>query len=176
MAEKEGKREDGIDAVVMATPPQFHFQVAMAFLKNGIDVICEKPLTRNLDEAVQLRKLVVALDRLFCLTHCYSGYPMVRQARDMIASGKLGEVRLIEGELRAGGSRCGTGTRRPCESALVISGVIHGERRDNGGSCVSCASHCFVRDRAQGRAGIGRAFDFCERPRGLRQLICHCPF
>ena len=102
MAGQEAKRDDGIDAVVIATPPQIHFQVAKAFLENGIDVICEKPLTRNLAEAIELGKLIDAQDRLFCLTHCYSGYPMVRQARDMVRSEELGEVRLIEGELCAG--------------------------------------------------------------------------
>ena len=102
MAYQEGKREDGIDAVVIATPPQIHFQVAKVFLENGIDVICEKPLTRNLKEAIELKKLVHTHDRILCLTHCYTGYPMVRQARDMVKSGELGEVRLIEGELCAG--------------------------------------------------------------------------
>ncbi len=102
MADQERKREDGIDAVVIATPPQIHFRVAKAFLENGIDAICEKPVTRDLDEAIELKKLIGAQDRLFCLTHCYSGYPMVRQARDMVRSGALGEVRLIEGELCAG--------------------------------------------------------------------------
>ena len=102
MAFQEGKREDGIDAVVIATPPQIHFQVAKVFLENGIDVICEKPLTRNLKEAIELKKLVHAHDRILCLTPCYTGYPMVRQARDMVKSGELGEVRLIEGELCAG--------------------------------------------------------------------------
>lgn len=102
MAEREAAREDGIDAVVIATPPQLHFDVAEAFLSRGIDVICEKPLCRDFDEAVRLRDLVVKHDRLFCLTHCYTGYPMVREARAMVAAGRLGQVRLIEGELCAG--------------------------------------------------------------------------
>lgn len=102
MAESEAAREDGIDAVVIATPPQLHFDVASAFLSRGIDVLCEKPLCRDLDEALRLRDLVAQHDRLFCLTHCYTGYPMVREARAMVAAGKLGKVRLIEGELCAG--------------------------------------------------------------------------
>lgn len=102
MAEKEAARPDGIDAVVIATPPQLHFPVAAAFLARGIDVICEKPLCRDHAEAVELRGLIAKHDRLFCLTHCYTGYPMVREARAMVASGTLGRIRLIEGELCAG--------------------------------------------------------------------------
>jgi predicted dehydrogenase len=102
MAEREAARPDGIDAVVVATPPQLHFPVAKAFLARGIDVVCEKPMTRDHAEAIELRRLVKANDRLFCLTHCYTGYPMVRQARDMVRAGELGRIRLIEAELAAG--------------------------------------------------------------------------
>jgi predicted dehydrogenase len=96
MAEREGKREDKIDAVVIATPPQLHFPVAKAFLERGIDVICEKPMTRDLAEAQQLVELVRKHDRLFCLTHCYTGFPMARQARALIAQGAIGKVRMID--------------------------------------------------------------------------------
>lgn len=102
MAVSESGRVDGIDAVVIATPPQLHFPVASAFLARGIDVICEKPLCRDLEEALRLRALIVKHDRLFCLTHCYTGYPMVREARAMVASGAIGRIRLIEAELAAG--------------------------------------------------------------------------
>jgi len=102
MAEKEAARQDGIDSVVIATPPQLHYEVASAFLARGIDVICEKPLCRDFEEALRLRDLVTQHGRLFCLTHCYTGYPMVRQARAMVADGLLGKIRLIEGELCAG--------------------------------------------------------------------------
>jgi predicted dehydrogenase len=102
MADREAARPDGIDAVVIATPPQLHFPVAAAFLARGINVICEKPLCRDFAEAVELRDLIMKHKRLFCLTHCYTGYPMVRQARAMVASGALGRIRLIEGELCAG--------------------------------------------------------------------------
>ncbi len=102
MAEREAARDDRIDVVVIATPPQLHFDVAKAFLSRGIDVICEKPMCRDFDEAVRLRELVERHQRLFCLTHCYTGYPMVREARAMIAAGRLGEIRVIEGELCAG--------------------------------------------------------------------------
>ncbi len=96
MAEKEGARSDKIDAVIIATPPQLHFPVAKAFLERGIDVICEKPMTRDFEEARQLVDLVHKHDRLFCLTHCYIGYPMARQARALIAAGAIGKVRMID--------------------------------------------------------------------------------
>ncbi|MEO8666927.1 MAG: Gfo/Idh/MocA family oxidoreductase [Bauldia sp.] len=97
MAEKEGARTDGrLDAVIIATPPQLHFPIAKAFLERGIDIICEKPMTRDLAEAEQLVELVKKHDRLFCLTHCYIGYPMARQARAMIAKGAIGKVRMID--------------------------------------------------------------------------------
>lgn len=102
MAEREAARPDGIDVVVVATPPQLHFAVAKAFLERGIHVICEKPMTRDLAEAGELARLVEEGGRLFCLTHCYTGYPMVRQARAMVRAGELGRVRLLEAELAAG--------------------------------------------------------------------------
>jgi predicted dehydrogenase len=102
MAEREAAREDRIDAVVIATPPQLHFEVARAFMEKGIDVVCEKPLSRDLNEAQRLNDLVKEHDRLFMLTHCYTGYPMVREARALVASGALGKIQCIEGELCAG--------------------------------------------------------------------------
>ena len=102
MAQVESEREDGIDVVTIATPPNLHFPVAEAFLECGIDVICEKPMTRNFSEAEKLDRLVLGSDRLFCLTHCYTGYPMVRHARNMVENGELGAIRIAEGELAAG--------------------------------------------------------------------------
>ncbi|SEF15294.1 Predicted dehydrogenase [Rhizobiales bacterium GAS191] len=102
MAEKEAARYDRIDAVVIATPPRLHFPVAKAFLDKGIDVICEKPMTHDLAEARALVDLVRQRGRLFCLTHCYTGYPMVREARAMVKAGAIGKVRLIDAEFSIG--------------------------------------------------------------------------
>jgi predicted dehydrogenase len=88
--------------VVIATPPRLHFPIAKAFLERGIDVICEKPMTHDIAEARALAQLVKSSGRLFCLTHCYTGYPMVRQARAMVRDGVIGKVRLIEGEFSTG--------------------------------------------------------------------------
>jgi len=102
MAETEAAREDGIDAVVVATPPALHKDVAVAFLRRGIEVICEKPLCRDAAEAADFADAVARDGRVFVLTHCYSGFPMVRQARDIVAEGALGQVRLIEVEFAGG--------------------------------------------------------------------------
>jgi predicted dehydrogenase len=102
MLGKETARPDCIDAVVIATPPRLHFPVAKAFLERGIDVICEKPMTHDLAEARTLADLVRKHSRLFCLTHCYTGYPMVRQARAMIRGGAIGKLRLVDAEFSIG--------------------------------------------------------------------------
>jgi len=98
MARKEAAREDGIDAVAIVTPNHLHGRIAAAFLDAGIDVVCDKPLTSTLDEALELVQRVRRSGCLFALTHNYSGYPMVRQAREMVAAGELGEIRVVHAE------------------------------------------------------------------------------
>lgn len=102
MATAEAQRPDGIDAVVIATPPDTHLAIAEAFLSAGIDVICEKPLTKDLAEADRLTKTVADSGRLLVLTHCYTGYPMVREARAIVRSGRLGPIRLVEAQFAGG--------------------------------------------------------------------------
>jgi predicted dehydrogenase len=98
MARREAAREDGIDVVAIVTPNHLHGRIASAFLDAGIDVICDKPMTTTLAEALALVAKVRATQRLFALTHNYSGYPMVRQAREMVAAGELGELRVVQAE------------------------------------------------------------------------------
>ena len=98
MASREGRRKDGIEAVAIVTPNHVHYQAAREFLKRGIHVICDKPLTSTLGDAKKLVKAAEASDALFILTHNYTGYPMVRQAREMVASGELGKVRIVNVE------------------------------------------------------------------------------
>jgi predicted dehydrogenase len=95
MAKAEGKREDGIDAVSIVTPNHLHFGPAKAFLENGIHVICDKPMTLNLEEAKDLAKIAKKSKRLFVLTQNNTGYPLVRQARKMVADGTLGKIQVI---------------------------------------------------------------------------------
>jgi predicted dehydrogenase len=98
MARREARLKDGIEAVAIVTPNHMHFPVARAFLKRGIHVICDKPLTATLREAKRLAELAHASGAVFAVTHNYTGYPMVRQAREMVAAGELGELRLIHAE------------------------------------------------------------------------------
>ncbi len=95
MARAEGARPDGIEAVVIVTPNHLHYPVAKAFLEAGIDVICDKPLSATLSEARQLVALAQAKRLAFAVTLNNTGYPMVRQAREMIAAGELGELRIV---------------------------------------------------------------------------------
>jgi predicted dehydrogenase len=98
MAIAESAREDGIQAVSIVTPNHLHFPVAKAFMEAGIHVICDKPLTSTLKEAEQLTELSKRNNVHFAVTYNYSAYPMVRQAREMIASGALGSIRVIQVE------------------------------------------------------------------------------
>ncbi len=98
MATKESARPDGIEAVSIVTPNHMHFPVAKAFLKAGIHIICDKPLTNTTKEAKELVALTKKSKRIFAVTHNYSGYPMVRQARAMVAAGDLGKLRVVQVE------------------------------------------------------------------------------
>ena len=95
MAEAEAKRENGIDFVAIVTPNHVHHPAAKAFIEAGIHVVCDKPLTNTLEEAEDLCRLVKRHDVVFALTHNYTGYPMVKHARHMVASGEIGAVRKI---------------------------------------------------------------------------------
>lgn len=98
MATQEAAREDGIDAVSIVTPNHMHAPVAKAFLEAGIHVICDKPLTAQLQEALELEQVVKNSGKLFVLTHNYTGYPMMRQAREMVQNGDLGAIRVVQAE------------------------------------------------------------------------------
>lgn len=98
MAMRESQLESGIEAVAIVTPNHVHYAAAKAFLERGIHVICDKPLTSTLADAEKLVKVAESSDALFVLTHNYTGYPMVRQARDMIANGDIGKIRVVQVE------------------------------------------------------------------------------
>jgi predicted dehydrogenase len=98
MARKEASRPDGIDVVAIVTPNHLHYAPARAFLEAGINVICDKPLTSTLDDALALAKLVHESGLVFGLTHNYTGHPLVRQAREMVAAGELGALRVVQVE------------------------------------------------------------------------------
>ena len=95
MAEAEAGRDDGIEAVAIVTPNHMHFPVAKTFLDAGFHVICDKPMTTTLKEAKELAEIARRSGKVFVLTHNYTSYPMIRQARAMVAAGELGDIRLV---------------------------------------------------------------------------------
>lgn len=98
MAEAEAARPDGIQVVSIVTPNHMHVGPAIEFLKRGIHVICDKPLAATMEQAEELAAAVQDTNALFILTHNYTGYPMIRQARAMIAAGDLGALRVVQVE------------------------------------------------------------------------------
>jgi predicted dehydrogenase len=98
MLEAEREREDGAEVVAIMTPNDTHHRYAVAALDRGYDVICDKPMTNTLDEALDIVHKVEDTRLVFCLTHVYTGYPMVRQARAMVEDGQIGEIRLVQVE------------------------------------------------------------------------------
>ena len=98
MAKREARLKDGIEAVAIVTPNHMHYPAARDFLKRGIHVICDKPLTATLAEAKKMVAAAEKSDALLVLTHNYTGYPMVRQARAMVEAGELGPLRIVQVE------------------------------------------------------------------------------
>ena len=98
MAEAEAARSDGIDAVAIVVPNHLHRAAAEPFVQRGIHVICEKPMATTLEDACHLVQLARCHDVLFAVTHNYTGYPMVRQARQLVADGALGRIRTVQVE------------------------------------------------------------------------------
>ncbi len=103
MLNAESTRNDGADVVAIMTPNDSHFEYAIAALARGFDVICDKPMTNTVEEAERLHQKVRETGLVFCLTHNYTGYPMVRQAKAMVEDGQIGFVRLVQVEYVQGG-------------------------------------------------------------------------
>jgi predicted dehydrogenase len=95
MAKAEKREELGIDFVIIATPNDLHYPVAKAFLSAGIHVVCDKPLALTVSEGEELGRLVEAGKTLLALTHNYTGYPAVREARALVRGGRIGEIRKV---------------------------------------------------------------------------------
>jgi len=103
LIKSESSRGYGAEVVAIMTPNDSHFPYAMAAIDNGMDVICDKPMTNTLEEAETLYQKVNETGLVFCLTHNYTGYPLVRQAKAMVADGQLGTIRLMQVEYVQGG-------------------------------------------------------------------------
>ncbi|MBL8576228.1 MAG: Gfo/Idh/MocA family oxidoreductase [Mesorhizobium sp.] len=95
MAAAEAAREDRIDVAIVVTPNHLHFEPCRLFLEAGIPVICDKPLVNSADEARELKRLAEASDTFFAVTYTYTGYPMVRDARERVRRGELGTVKFM---------------------------------------------------------------------------------
>jgi predicted dehydrogenase len=122
LIDAEAVREDGAEVIAIMTPNDSHFTFAMQALERGMDVICDKPMTNTLDEATVLHQRVQDTGLVFCLTHNYTGYPMVRQAKAMVAAGQLGDIRLVQVEYVQGGRAKAGPARRPWKDDPVRGG------------------------------------------------------
>ena len=102
MAEKESQREDGVQVVSVVTPNHMHAKPSMAFLKKNIHVICDKPMTATMEEAYLLYNVANNSSAHFFLTHNYSGYPVIREIRNLIMNKELGKLRIVKGHYLQG--------------------------------------------------------------------------
>ncbi|OBC15944.1 oxidoreductase [Mycobacterium sp. 852013-50091_SCH5140682] len=102
MAAAEATRPDGVDVVVVATPNDSHFDIASAFLRAGISVVCEKPLTRDAASAAELVSIAASTGAILAVPHCYSAYAMVRHAAHSVRAGQVGRVRSVVVEHASG--------------------------------------------------------------------------
>lgn len=98
MMAAEGKRTDKIDFIVIVTPNSSHFEISRLALENDIHVVCDKPLTTTSADARELERLATEKNLLFCVTYTYTGYPVVKHIREMIAKGDLGDIRFVNAE------------------------------------------------------------------------------
>lgn len=102
MALKESQRDDGIEALGIMTPSGDHYKIAKPFIVNKVHIVCDKPLTATIKDAEKLKKLVEKNKIIFALTHNYSSYPMLREAKEIIKKGKIGNINLINVEYPQG--------------------------------------------------------------------------
>ena len=102
MLEAERQRADRVDLVTIATPNSSHFEITRAFLAAGFDVLCEKPLTNTVAEAEEIVQVARSHDRICAVNYGYSGYPLIRHARAMVARGDLGRIRVVVAEFAHG--------------------------------------------------------------------------
>lgn len=103
MLTAESARKDGVDAVAIMTPNNSHHPYAVAAMNAGFHVICDKPITNTVADAQDIVETAKKTGKVFCLTHNYSGYPLVRQARAMVEAGEIGDIRLVQVEYVQGG-------------------------------------------------------------------------
>lgn len=118
----EAQRPDGAEVLAVMTPNDSHASLALLALQQGMDVICDKPLSNTLAQAQAVHDAVLRSGRVLCLTHNYSGFPLVRQARAMVMQGDLGDIRLVQVEYVQGGRAAAGPSRRPWKDDPERSG------------------------------------------------------
>ena len=161
MAQAESARPDGIEAVAIVTPNHMHGPAIRAFLDAGIHVICDKPLTTTLDEARDLAAQVRRSGLVFVLTHNYTGYPLVRQARAMVREGALGDIRLVQVEYAQDWLTESTEGRRQQTGGMAHGpgpfrrGRLHRRHRN------ACLQSRRLRHRARHRRALRGSDDLC---------------
>ena len=110
----EAKREDGIEAVSIATPNFTHYEIAKAALEAGLHVYCEKPMCFFSNEAQELERLAKEKNRIMFLSYGYCGHQMIEQARRMVASGDLGPIRILNMQFAHGAHNVAATLGRTC--------------------------------------------------------------
>ena len=123
MAKKESKRSDGIEALGIMTPSGDHYKIAKLFIENKIHIICDKPLTATVEDAIKLQKLVKKNKIVFALTHNYSAYPMLREAKNLVEKGKLGKVLLINVEYPQGYTLKWRLDKKMCGPSMILAEI-----------------------------------------------------
>jgi predicted dehydrogenase len=162
MAAAEANHPERIDVVAIVTPNDTHYAITKTFLAAGIHVMCDKPMTTTLDDAVKLATEVERSGLIFALTHAYSGYPVVRQMRHIVQSGGNGKIRMISMEYVQGW----------LATALEKSGskqaeVAHRSRTEWTGGvsrryCYPCLSRCVFCKRTYAREDLLRTHHLCS--------------
>ena len=162
----ERTRPDGMEVVAIVTPNHLHYPVARAALAAGFHVICDKPLATSVAEADELVQLAADADRIFAVTYNYSGYPMVRQARAMVARGDIGALRVVQVEYAAGLARRTAGGHRTEAGSLANrSGAVRTRRCDRRHR-QPCVPSRLLRHRPRARTDPRRSLDLRCRPTG----------
>lgn len=140
MMRKEARlpADQRMDFVAITTPNNMHYPITMAAIDQGFHVICEAPMTTSMDEALNLRRKLEFMEKMFCLTHNYAGYPMVREARKWIDSGKLGPIRRVVVEFPQGW----LATRQETSGQKQAGWRTDPKRSGMGGCIANLGSHC----------------------------------
>ena len=138
-AERQLPEDERIDFVSVTTPNHTHFEIARAAVEAGFNVVCDKPMTFDLDQAEALLKTVEGSDVVFALTHNYTGYPLVRQAREMVLGGELGEINAVRTQYIQGWLR----TRLEAEEQKQASWRTDPSKSGAAGAFGDIATHAF---------------------------------